>query len=179
MTYKLDGKRFGDLVVIKRSDIRNSRGKPLWLCKCDCGKDFLAVTNDLISGNALSCRKCNYHIEHKDAYLSWMGAKSRCLTPTNKDYSSYGGRGITIDIRWQKSFKFFLQDMGDPPLDPNTGERLSLDRVDNNGNYCKENCRWATRSQQQLNKNVENFTKDPMYKAKLKLRKLLNSRGEY
>lgn len=176
MVYCLDGKRFGDLLVISRSDIRNRSGKLLWACKCDCGKDYLAITNDLTGGKALSCGKCYYHIEHKDAYISWMSAKSRTQTTTNKDYANYGGRGITMCSNWLIHFKFFLLDMGDPPLDPNTGERLSLDRIDNTKGYSKENCRWATRSEQQLNKRGEHLVSDPLYRSKLALNKLLARR---
>lgn len=176
MTYKLDGKRFGDLVVIKRSDKRNKANKPLWECACDCGKVVYVVTNSLLSGNSMTCGNCSYHIEHRDAYLSWTAAKSRCTAVTNKDYKRYGGRGITMDARWLQHFKFFLLDMGDPPTDPITGERLSLDRIDNDGNYCKDNCRWATRSQQQLNKGQTIHSTDPMYYRVRALNKLINKR---
>lgn len=150
--YNLIGRRFGDLLVLERSTLRSTQGKPLWLCRCDCGKDYYAITNQLIARITLSCGKCSYHTEHKDAYVSWMSAKSRVLNKLNPDYPNYGGRGITMSPKWLVNFKFFLHDMGDPPIDPLTDERLSIDRLDNNGNYCKENCRWATRSQQQLNK---------------------------
>lgn len=79
-------------------------------------------------------------------YNSWKGAKERCLNKSNKAYQKYGGRGIKICDRWSKSFLDFLKDMGNAP-----SKNHSLDRRNNNGNYCPENCRWATKKQQANN----------------------------
>ncbi len=72
--------------------------------------------------------------------------RQRCLNPNNPAYHHYGGRGIKICSQWLKSFESFYSDMGDPPT-----EQHEVDRINNDGNYCKENCRWATRSQQMSN----------------------------
>lgn len=153
MTLKLDGQIFGNLTVIhKQGRLRQSSvWRTTWLCKCLCGKITVKTTDTLRSGRTKSCGICEWHIHHKDAYISWMGMKQRCNTVSCKDYKSYGGRGINYDPRWE-NFAEFYKDMGDPPLDEVTEERLSLDRIDNSGNYHKDNCRWATGSQQQLNK---------------------------
>lgn len=155
MALNLTGKVFGDLIVLRKSGryYQKASGvwRTTWLCKCLCGKSVHKITNALTSGSNISCGCCEWQIHHRDSYISWMGMKSRCDSVTNKDYLNYGGRGIGYDPYWTK-FENFYRDMGDPPINSISGERLSLDRIDNNGNYSKINCRWATRSQQQLNK---------------------------
>lgn len=80
------------------------------------------------------------------AYHSWNGMIQRCMNPKHKDYINYGGRGITVCPSWIGNFKQFLADMGERP------EGLTLDRMDCNGNYCKENCKWASKEEQEYNK---------------------------
>lgn len=151
MTKQLNGTKVGYLTVIERIG-RNKAGRILWRCKCLCGKDTILPTYALSGVRAtISCGCCEWHIHHNEAYVSWMAMKQRCNTATNKDYPRYGGGGIKYDARWE-NFREFYIDMGDPPKDIRTGERLSLDRKDNDGNYCKDNCKWSDRSEQQLNK---------------------------
>lgn len=140
----LIGLRFGRLIVI------SYEGKGKWLCKCDCGNIKKYFTGNLTRSLSLSCG-C-YHAEkittHKlygsKTYATWRGIIQRCNNPNANGYNRYGGRGITICDRWL-DFKLFLLDMG---------ERLtgkSLDRIDNNSGYYKENCRWVTQSEQMQN----------------------------
>jgi hypothetical protein len=80
-------------------------------------------------------------------YRSWNNMKNRCNNSNLKEYKNYGGRGITYDKRWE-DFREFYKDMGERP------EGTSLDRIDVNGNYCKENCRWSTKEEQQRNQRI-------------------------
>lgn len=150
MVLHIGGKVFNELTVIERAG-RTHSGKTLWKCLCFCGKETVKITNEIVSGKVKSCGCCEWHIHHFEAYNSWQSARQRCFNPKNKDYEGYGGRGITMCERWE-SFTNFYRDMGDPPKDNITGERLSLDRKNVDGNYEPNNCKWSDRSEQQLNK---------------------------
>lgn len=150
MTKHIGGQTFNQLTVLCRAG-RTLHGKTLWKCLCLCGKETIKITNEIISGKVRSCGCCEWHLHHFEAYNSWQSARQRCNNPTNKDYPRYGGRGIKMLPEWDTFIQFY-KDMGDPPKDMWTGERLSLDRIDNNQHYCKINCKWSTRSEQQFNK---------------------------
>ena len=133
-----------------------------WLFQCDCGDKNEMRKNSVTSGKTKGCRKCSYKdnlfkikhgMWHHPAYNSWHGLKSRCNNTNNKDYSSYGGRGIIHDKKWE-DFKGFWEDMG-----PSYFDGGSLDRINVNGNYCKINCRWTTQKVQANNRrNNKLFT---------------------
>ena len=152
MAYNLVGFKTRQLIVVEKLQEKSRTGKTQWLCKCFCGNETILPTHELTKiGGTESCGKCEWHVKHKDAYISWQGMIQRCDDASRKDYKYYGGRGITYDKAWGKFINFF-KDMGDPPFDLLSGERMSLDRINTNGNYSKENCKWSTRSEQQLNK---------------------------
>jgi len=90
--------------------------------------------------------------EWKANYI-WLSMRARCFNQNRKDYKNYGGRGITVCDRWlgKNGFQNFLEDMGLPP------KGTTLDRIENSENYCKENCRWATRKQQNRNKRNNRY----------------------
>ena len=149
----LSGQRFGRLIVIERVG-KNKYRKVYWLCQCDCGNITKAQAHHLKSGVTQSCGCLHKeiitkhgHVRGKKSrtYKSWQGARDRCNNKKRNGYKGYGGRGISICERWN-DFKNFLEDMGERP------EGLTLERINNDGNYEPGNCRWATQSEQQNNK---------------------------
>lgn len=153
----LIGEKFGMLTVI--AEVEKDPGKygfRRFKVKCDCGNEKILRSYNLFSGDSKSCGcykikkatelKTKHGFVGTQIYNSWRGMRERCTKPNNKAYHHYGGRGISYDPRWNK-FENFLADMGDTYK-----EGLTLDRIDVNGNYCKENCRWVSWSEQNLNK---------------------------
>jgi hypothetical protein len=168
MSRKIDltGKVFGRLTVTKYIESRWLAGKfrRYHECLCNCGKITEVTTDQLRSGSTQSCGCLRKDIstKHGDAdnsyiYATWMGAKRRCLDKNRYNYRYYGGRGISFYHEWvddYPSFKQWIQEnLGDRPSD------YSLDRIDNNGNYEPGNLRWASRSEQQLNRSCSKRNK--------------------
>ncbi|MEK6884554.1 MAG: hypothetical protein AABY22_33285 [Nanoarchaeota archaeon] len=159
MIKDLTGQKFSRLTVIKydRYDLKYGH---FWFCKCECNnKNERSVCyNSLLSGNTKSCgclgrektikRNFRHGLSKTPTYKIWKGMNGRCNNPNTADYNFYGGRGITICREWagKDGFQTFLKDMGE------RSNGLTLDRIDNNKNYCKENCRWANSKIQGRNK---------------------------
>lgn len=140
------GDKFGKLTV-KAASHSDMHGKQIWLCKCECGDECYMNTSNLRKGKLPSCG-CHVYTKHGGSYTRlysvWTGMKDRCNNPCNDYYDYYGGRGISVCPEWE-NFSVFQEDMGDPP------SGYVLDRIDTNSGYCKENCRWVTRSESSYN----------------------------
>jgi hypothetical protein len=144
----LTGKSFGDWTVLARGV--HQYGRTRWLCQCACGSERSVAAVHLVNGKSKSCG-CRKGEDHKMSaspeYRARKKMIDRCHNPSNKDYRHYGGRGIEVCPEWRASFLQFLADMG-----PRPSPLLSVDRIDNDKGYSKDNCRWATRSQQAFNR---------------------------
>lgn len=152
----LAGKKFGrlDVMCFHERKIVGDRTRPFWVCICECGNFCSYASNVLMAGNAVSCgcgksktmqRPRTHGMSKTKAYRSWNAMRTRCTNKNSQYYRLYGERGISNCPEWNK-FENFVSDMGEPPT-----KYHSLDRIDVNGNYCKENCRWATQTEQARN----------------------------
>jgi len=147
------GQKFGNLTVLEFSHM-DSQHRSVWKCICSCGA-IVYLPNGLLKFRK-SCRKCGLsnqktHGKSKSKiYHVWQGMKTRCNNPNAINYSNYGGRGINYDPKWEK-FENFYKDMG-----KEYNEKLTLERINNNKGYNKNNCIWADLKQQGRNKRTNN-----------------------
>lgn len=169
-TLNIKGMRFNRLLVLEQGATR--KGRVLWNCVCDCGNKISVPAYYLTSNNTRSCgclRKeitIKKNLKHGHSkrnkkyaeYIIWQHLKDRCFNVKSEFYNHYGGRGITVSLKWANSYPAFLKDMGKRP-----SKKHSVERVDNNGDYKKGNCVWALRNTQANNRRSNVFIE---YKGK-------------
>ena len=153
---RLNGQRFGALTVVSRA--HNENGYAFWNCRCVCGAECIVRGAHLRQGRRKHCGAAVHRfrpppltVQYKSEYQSWTNMRERCNNPKHKKYPIYGGRGITVDSRWNE-FKNFMLDMGRKP-DP----KFTIERDNVNGNYEPTNCRWISRKDQGRNKRNSVF----------------------
>ena len=158
----ITGNKYGRLTAMERDMTAVPAKNSKWICKCDCGNIISTQMNDLASGKVMSCGclkneiashlSQTYLLKHGLAdtklYNVWKQMRQRCQSKSNKSYINYGGRGISVCDEWNHDFRKFSEWSFSNGYDG----KLSIDRINNDGNYEPSNCRWATRHEQNMNK---------------------------
>ena len=158
----LSGKKFGRLTVIKyvKTDRFEPNGRRIckWKCQCDCGSASYVSASNLRSGSTMSCgclrqevtsanrKKHGFSNGRVAEYILWKAMISRCTSPRHASYKNYGGRGIKVCEKWKNDFVSFLIDVGQRPE-----KTLTIERINNDGDYDPGNVGWATRKEQRHN----------------------------
>ncbi len=144
------GKPYGKLTVLSYAGSKlKALAGAYWNCRCECGKDHVVAGRALRNGSIQSCgctKVAANRMSRSSEYRVWHDMKRRCYDTKRRDYKYYGGRSIAVCERWRSSFVNFFADMGPKPFPGAT-----IERIDNDGNYEKSNCKWATQEEQKKN----------------------------
>ena len=166
MKYKdITGQQFNRLRALRYAGA-NNRGDAMWQLRCTCGTEIIARGSSVRAGTTKSCGcllkevaaaqvvslNTTHGMRHSPTYMIWHGLLNRCTNPKAPAFKNYGGRGISLCPRW-RSFENFLADMGERPVG------LTLERRDNSAGYSPNNCEWATRKAQAINRRTTVFVK--------------------
>lgn len=152
----LTGRKFGELTAL-RIDWEKTKAShsTYWICKCSCGSEKSYIASNLTRNHTTSCGCKTNSMKHKThgmsntrLYKEWIGIKRRCGNPSTPHYEYYGGRGISVCEKWKNDFPSFYN----CAISNGYNDNLTIDRINVDGDYCPENCRWATVEQQAKNK---------------------------
>ena len=150
----LNGKKFGSLTVLYFVDTKNAKAR--WMCRCDCGVEKIITSADLVKGDTKTCgggiHRRIHGMKETRIYRIWKAMKGRCKYPSTDYYKRYGGRGITYCEEWDVFLNFYEWSKSSGYKDG-----LTLDRINNDGNYEPSNCRWITQKEQMSNTSQNIF----------------------